>query len=296
MSATLVGAVSNQVQSFWSPNYTQQLKESTPLPALVSKDYQGEIRQGGDTVYVSQINRPTATRKTVGSNHETFETSQLSTSRISITANQVITAAYEFDNLVDLQSQIGEQKSTIRLGLLEATQIELNKYLYSLVAPSTSTPDHSIASVTDFNASQLATARMLAAQAKWRQEGGWWCLPDPSYYTDLLNSQTLTSSDYNGGDTPLVGGKMVKQRFGFNIVEDNSLGASCKPSFVTGSVDMALLFHPDFMHLVMQKEPEFEVSSTHSNKQHGYIISVRMVVGAALGVDGANKHIVVYNS
>lgn len=295
MSATLLADVQNQVQSFWAPTFTEQLKETTVLPALVSKQYEGEIKSAGDTVYVSQINRPTAQRKTVGSGHEKFDAAKLSTSRISIQANQVITAAFEFDDLVQLQSQIGEQDSGIRKALIEACEIELNKYLYSMVAPATSNPDHSISGCSDFNAAQLSAVRLLASQAKWRKDN-WWLLLDPSYYSDLLNATTMTSSDYTGGDAPVVGGQMVSKRFGFNVLEDNSIGASCKPSFVTGSADVALAFHSDFCHLVMQKQPEFKVSDMHASKNYGYVISLRMIVGAALGVDGANKHIVVYNS
>lgn len=296
MSATLVGDVSNQVQQFWAPMFMDELKERTVLPSLVNKAYQGEIKAQGDRVRVSQINRPTATRKTVGSGHETFSTSQLSTSYVDIVADQVITAAYEFDDLVQLQSQIGAQDSKIRQGLLESVEIELNKYLYSLVNPSTSAPDHLIASVTDFNASQLNACRKLASQAKWASEGGWWALLDPSYMSDVLNAQTLTSSDYVGDDRPVIGGMTVNKRFGFWIAEDNSLGAVTKPSQVTGSEDMGLLFHPDFLHLVMQSQPEYKVSDLHSNKQFGYVLSIRLIVGAKLGIDGAKKHMLVYNS
>lgn len=296
MSATLLADVQNQVQAFWSPTFMDQLKENTLLPSLVNKAYQGSIQAAGDRVRVSQINRPTAQRKTVGSGHETFQTQTLSTSYVDIIADQVITAAYEFDDLVQLQSQIGQQDSKIRQGLMEAVELELNKYLYTKVAPSASTPDHRLDGVTDFNASALNNVRKLASQAKWRKDGGWWLLADPSYMTDLLNAQTLTSSDYVGGEAPVIGGQMARQRFGFNILEDNSISATVKPSFVTGSEDMALAFHPDFLHLVMQSMPEIKVSDLHSNKQFGYVISIRLIVGSSIGIDGASKHIVVYNS
>lgn len=296
MSATLLADVQNQVQAFWSPAFMDQLKENTLLASLVNKAYQGEIKAQGDRVRVSQVNRPTAQRKTVGSGHETFSTSTLSTSYVDIVADQVISAGYEFDDLVALQSQIGAQDSKIRQGLMEAVELELNKYLYSLVLPSASAPDHRLDSVTDFNATQLNSVRKLAAQAKWAKAGGWWLLADPSYTTDLLNAQTLTSSDYIGAESPVVGGQMARQRFGFNILEDNSLSSTVKPSFVTGSEDMAVAFHPDFLHLVMQTMPEIKVSDLHSNKQFGYVISVRLVVGAKQGIDGDKKAIVIYNT
>jgi P22 coat protein - gene protein 5 len=300
MSATLLSDVSNQVATFWSDMFMDELKETSLLAGLVNKDYEGELtNKPGKTVRVSQINRPEATRKTVGSGHEFFGTSKLSTSYVDITADQVISAALEFDDLVDLQSQIGQQDSKIRQSLLEAVDIELNNYLYSKISPSTSSPDHLISGVSDYNASAIAADRKRAAQAKWKKEGGWWVLADPSYYSDLLNATTLQSSDYVGPEAAIVAGQMVRQRFGFNILEDNSAGlitAMNRLGSSTGTEDAGLVFHKDFMHLVMPKVAEFKVSDLHSNKQFGYIISVKIVVGAALGIDGSKKHIVVYNS
>lgn len=294
MTYTAKADVENQVIKRWSPMFMGELIEDTLLAALVNKDYQGEIGQQGDTVYVSQIQRPLAQMKTIGTEDaDTFSSAKLETQRVAIVANKRITASYKMSDLVDLQSQLGGQASAIRQALLEACEIQLNNYLYSLVSPSTSAPDHLVTGVTDFNATQLNGAAMLASQAKWRKQPGWWCLADPSYSADLRAAQTLTSSDYGGDDQPVVGGQFVKKRFNFNILEDNSAGLA---GLTSGGVDAALLFHPDFMHLVMQKQPTFQLSSLHAQEQHGYVLSVDMIVGATLGIDGDVKHILVMNS
>jgi len=295
MSQTNIADVQNQVQTIWAPVFMDELLEKTLLVSLVNKDYEGDIKVKGDTVRVSQINRPVASRREIGSGHDTFNTTKLSSSYVDIKANQVIDAAYEFDSIVQLQSQIGDQESKIRQGLREALDIALNDYLYGLVAPSAATPDHITNGVTDFNASQLSAARKLAAKAKWRKEGGWWLLADPSYYSDLLNSQTLTSKDYVEGETPIIGGEIVNRRFGFNVLEDNSDGMK-QLSPTLNPDDLALGFHPDFMHFVMQLEPEFKVADLTANKQHGFIIVVKIVVGAKLGIDGDLKHLKTYNT
>lgn len=285
MSVTTLTEVANQIQEFWSPMFMAELREKLMLGALVNKDYDGEIKQGGDTVYVSQINAPQGELKTVGVDADSFNTEALSTSRIAIEANKRAVAAYEFHDLVQLQSQIGQKDSEIRKALMFAVEKQVNSYLYDLVAPSTSAPDHVLSGITDFNASQLLAVRLLASQAKWLKEKGWWVLMDPSYYNDILSASTLTSSDYVGDDAPVVSGQIAKQRFGFNILEDDSL-----------STDQALAFHPDFMHLVMQRAPQFKVSDLHSNKKFGYVISVDMIFGAKLGIAGDRKHIEIYNS
>lgn len=299
MGVTLLSDVANQVQKFWSPLFQDELLERNLLANLVNKSYDGEIKKEGDTVYVSQINRPTANRKTVGAGHEYFSTSKLSTSRVSIVANQVISVAYEFDDLVDLQSQIGMQDSKIRQSMVESMGIELNNYLYETISPSTSAPDHFIDGVTDFNASQLNTVRKLASQSKWPSVGGWYGLIDPQYYSDLLNAATLTSTD-NVNEQPIVGGFFGTRRFGFNLFEDNSQGLIDAMVRLDGSStateDAALFFHPDFMGLVMSQNIEFKIAELTANKQFGYVIVAKMVVGANLLNDGDLKHIFVYNT
>lgn len=296
MSATLVNELSNQAQKFWAPIFKDELLEASVLPALVNKDYQGEIKRGGDTAYVSMINRPTAERKTIGAGSDSFSSQKLTTERVGIVADQRITASFELEDLVDLQTQLGnpDGQSKIRKVLEEAIAIELNNFLYSKVSPSTSAPDHLLSGVATMDATQILAIRALAAQAKWMQEGGWWLLVDPSYMNDVLSAQTLTSSDYVGDDKPVIGGQIANRRFGFNILEDNSAGLlSLSPA--SASAECALAFHPDFLYLVMG-EPQFKVSDLHSNKQHGYLVSVDMWCGATLGIEGNVKHIQIYNT
>ena len=293
MSDTKLSDVANQVKKYWGAMFMDELKEDTLLPSLVNKDYQGDIKNGGDTVYVSQINRPNAERKTVGSGAESFSSQLMSTSRVAIQANQRITASFEMEDLVQLQSQIGENDSTIRQALLDSVEIELNNYLYSLVSPSTSSPDHVLNGITDMNKAQVIALRNLASTAKWKRDD-WWLLLDPTYMGEILADTTLTSSDYVGGDAPIVAGQVASKRLGFNILEDNSAGIlQLSPANI--GVSCGLGFHKDFLHLVMQRQPTFQLSSLHANNKHGFLLSVDILV-AGLGVDGSSKHIQIYDT
>jgi hypothetical protein len=280
MSATKLQEVNDQIQKFWSPLFMDELRAQFKLAALVNKEYQGEIKQLGDTVYVSQVNAPTGELRTAGTDADEFGTEQLSTTRVSVSANKRAVAAYEFEDLAMLQSQLGAKDSEIRKALVYGVEKQINAYLYSKVAPSTSSPDHLIGSVSDFNAAQLSANRILAAQAKWERSKGWWVLADPVYYGDILNAQTLTSKDYGADDAPVIGGAVVNKRFGFNILEDESL-----------ATDQALTFHPDFLLMVMQKGVSLKVSDLHSNKKFGFVISADCIFGAELGIAGSKKHI-----
>jgi len=277
MGTTTLADVNNQIQKFWSPIFMDELREKLLLGAIVNKDYEGEIRKKGDTVRVSQIVAPQGELKTVGVDADSFSTEPLETKYIDIKADKRAVAAFEFEDLVDIQSQIESDSSEIRDALLYAAQKKVNDYLYTFLK----TPD--LTSVTDFNASQLVAARIYAGQKKWMKNKAWWALVDPVYNGDLLTAQTLTSQDYVG-DKPTVGGQIATPRFGFNIVEDDSRPA-----------DKALMCHPDFLHLVMQTMPRFKVSDQHSNKKFGHIISVDFVLGAKEGIDHADLHYVVEN-
>lgn len=285
--------VTNQIQKYWAPVFSKELRESLLLGSLVNKDYQGDMKRQGDTVYVSQINAATGELLTVGTNADQFTAEAVSMDRISVTANKRAVAAYKISDLAMIQSQLDAQDSELRTSLMFAMQKQINNYLYSLVAPSTSSPDHSISGVTDFNASQVAALRLLAAKAKWPKDGRWYLLADPTYYSDMMNAATLTSSDYGAADAPVIGGQMALQRFGFNILEDNSDGIL---TIGSSGADCALAFHPDFMHLCMQTEVNIKLSDLHPLGQFGYLLSVDMVFGAALGIDGNVKHIEVYNT
>lgn len=294
---TTVLEVTNQIQKYWAPMFTQELRESHLLPALVNKEYQGDLKREGDTVYVSQINAPTGQLLTVGVNADQFSAEAVSLSRVAVTANKRAVASYKVSDLAMLQSQLDSHDSEMRQALMFAMGKQINAYLYSLVAPSTSSPDHSIASVTDFNAAQLSAIRLLAAKAKWAKDGRWYLLADPSYYSDLLNATTLTSSDYGASDAPVIGGQIAMKRFGFNILEDNSDGIYAGISPTSGaSADCALAFHPDFMHMVQQSEVQVKVSDLHPLGEFGYLISCDLVFGATLGINGNVKHIEVYNT
>lgn len=289
---TLMADIADQVKKYWSPVAINSLKQDSLLPSLVSRDYEGNLEKEGDVVYISEIDDITASRKTTGSGEDAFETAKLKTSRVTITANQTITAAIEVSSLSEIQSQIKSESAPLREAMIRALEVKLNEYLYGLVSPSSSSPDHIISGVTDFNATQIAAVRQLAAKARWMKDGNWFALLSPTYFSDFLSATTLTSSDYVD-DKATIGGQFVQRRFGFNILEDNSDAIA---TLGTSGDDCALIFHKSFMNLVMPQMVQFKLSDMHVVKRHTYLLSAHIVCGAGLGVNGSKKHIKVYNT
>jgi len=279
MSVTDINLLTEQIQKFWAPQFMPALREKMLLASLVNKEYTGDIKKEGDQVTVSQLVDSEGQIRTVGTDADVFESTQMAFQEVAVVVNKRIVHSFELQETASVLTQLESKESVIRDALMFGAMKKLNNYLYSLVSPSTSSPDHLLNSISAMDAAQVSAIRLLAAQAKWAREKGWYGLVDPSYYADVLNSTTLTSADYVD-DKPVIGGQISQQRMGFNILEDDSRGA-----------DKGLFFHPDFMYLVMQSQPRFKISDLHSNKQFGYVISVDFLLGAKLGVDGSKKHI-----
>jgi len=292
MSATLISDLSEQINKYWSPKWKEELLETSILANLVSKDYEKEIKQSGDTVYISQMARISGDRKSIGSGHEFFETEKINMSRISLVADQVFSGAFEIDSLASLQSDLDKNESMLKANIMQAMSIKLNTYLYSFVNAAAAT-----GSVTDFNASQLSALRKFAGQKKWSRDKQFYCLTDSSYFSDLMSATTLMSADYVN-DKPIVGNSTGMSRYGFNIFEDNSDGLLdvIAAEGGTDTEDVAIAFHPDFLHMAIQQMPEFEIASLTSNKQFGYVLVGKMVGGAVLGHDSADLHQTVFNT
>ena len=269
---TQLDNVNGLVQEFWSPMFEKELRESTLWLGLTNDPrYSLERIKGGDTFRVSKINKPTSTIRSFGTDADSFDTNTLSTTQVNLVVNRRCTSAFEFDDLTDLFSQIEQDNSEIRLALLADVREQANDHIKSLISPSTSSPDHTVSSVTDYNATQLSIVRGLAAVAKWRSTGEpWFNLLSPSFYTDLMDATTLSASDTMGdGISPMVSGSFEsRKRMGFNIIEDDSLSA-----------DTGFAFIPSFLKSIAGP-PRFKVSDQHSNKRFAYIISVDFPLGA----------------
>lgn len=292
MSVTNLNDMSAQVRQFWSDVFVPELQESDLMINLVNRDYEGEIGPGGNEVKVTQWLDATGEIATIGVDDDTFNPEKLTESQISIKADKIFSASFQFTSMAQLQSQLEAADSPIRASLLAGVRKQMNDYLYGLFSVANSTN-----SVTDFNASQVSALRKYAGQKKWKKDGNWYLMADPSYHADLLNAATLTSGDHVD-DRPTVAGQIGTRRFGFNIFEDNSEGLLGRIGALGGTdtEDIALAFHRDAVHFVMQSEAEFSIADLTANKQRGFVIKVDVIGGGKAGHDHANLHKAVFNT
>jgi len=285
MTATNLAAVQTAMQTFWSPVFMEQLRQTNIIYNLINRSYTGDLKEAGDTVKVNQINDATGQILTINTSGgaRTFTPEALSMTSVSITADRRLVASFDIEDLVFIQSLVdpfGANSIKLRASMLNAINNQLNSYIYTKVAPTTS-----IASTSTLTAATVAQAFEIASQAKWLEEGGWYGLLAPGYYADALMDTTLMSSDFGATDAPVISGQMALKRFNFNMYKDNTQTVSATAG--------GLFFHPDWCYLVTQLEPRFQISSKHGQGEFAYVLSVDMVIGAILGIQGAAKHIVL---
>lgn len=279
---TSLNDVADQIQTEWSSIFMQEFLESHPLPALVNKQYEGDIRKRNDTVRVSQIVAPKDTKlRTVGVDADSFESRKLQTVKVDLKADKRAVESYEFEDLIEVQTMLDSGDPAIRQSMMFSIGKQINDYLYSLVAPSAAAPAHQLTGVANLNSANMLSVRTLASQSKWPGQERW-ILADPQYYSDIVADQSYSETDFAGSDIPGMTGRVGARRYGFNVIEDDSRPAQ-----------EALAFHPDWLLLAMQTEPRFKLSDQHSNKRFGVLMSIDLVFGATLGINGDIKHITV---
>lgn len=291
MAQTELADVQNQIRKYWSDLFMPELRESNPLLSLVDKTYSGSIARTGDTVRVSQVVKANGETKVIGAaGDDEFTPEALQTRYVDIKADRRFVSSYQFEDLVDLQSQITSERSEIRESLIDAMNTQINNYLYSLVAPIAA---QALTGVATMDASVLKQIRVIAGKQKWFKSPAWYALLSPEYYGDVMDGTVLTSTDHIN-EQPLVSGEVATKRYGFQVIEDNSDGlASLSP---TAGNPAGIFFHPAFMHMVTQMQPRFKVSDLHSNAKFAYVISVDLIGGAALGIEGDKMHVSVVNA
>lgn len=266
-----VDSTLNLTQTFWSPLFEKELRENNLWTGLLQDpNYTINTVKGGDTVKISQINKPSSSIRTIGSDADSFDTNILSTTQNDLVVNKRCVSAYEFEDLAILMSQLEQKDSEIREALLADVREQANDWIKSLVSPSVTAPAHVLSGVSDFNLSQLSTVRTLSAVAKWRSSGQpWYLLADPTYYSDMVDDSTLAAANTMGiSQSPIIQGRFQFNRMGYSILEDDSLAA-----------DTAYAFIPSFMKVIIG-QPRFMMSDLHAQGKFGYKLSVDFLLGA----------------
>jgi hypothetical protein len=226
------------VPEVWSARYYDVLLAELPFNALISRDYEGEIKNVGDTVKISTV--PEFNEGEVVAESDRADAEAVTITQQSLVINSRVVKDFIVTNQASLQSLPFVEK------LKEMAAYAINKKIQSLIVsliiPSASAPDHSIAydSGTTLGLADLLEAKeLLDAQDVPLSDRH--IVLGSAQLNDVFNITGFTSSDFLASGAPLASGELPAQLLGF------------APHFTSAVGTTSYLFHSSFFTMAAQQ-------------------------------------------
>ena len=216
-------AITNYQPTVWTGLLQSSLKKSLVFggPAVVNRNYEGEIRSQGDTVKITSISRPTISTYTKNSTSLTFET--LTDASRSLVINQAKSFSFELDDVDRAQSVNGGAlmiEATTEAAYSLADTVD--QYIASLY---TGADAANLISTVSITTAALAVTNLInlkvALDKKSVPTQGRYVVIPPWYHGLLLASDTFVRVDASGSSEALREG-MVGRAFGFDVYVSNN--------------------------------------------------------------------------
>lgn len=230
--------VSLIVPEVWSSRYYDVLLAELPFNALINRDYEGEIANIGDTVKISSV--PEFNEGDVVAESDRADAEAVTITQQSLVINSRVVKDFIVTNKASLQSLPFVEK------LKEMASYAINKkiqsLILSLIIPSASAPDHSIAydsGTTMALADLLEAKELLDAQDVPMSDRH--IVLGSAQLNDIFNITGFTSSDFVASGAPLASGELPAQLLGF------------MPHFTTTVGNTSYLFHSSFFTMAAQQ-------------------------------------------
>lgn len=232
-------AINNFIPEVWAARLLSSLKKSLVYggPTVVNRDYEGEIRDSGDTVRITSISRPTIGTYTRGST--VINPEQLTDAGRSLLIDQSKYFAFEVDDIDLRQSKNGgslmsEAATEAAYGLRDVAD-QIIAGLHTGVASANALGTVSVTTGA-LAVTQLINLKVKLDNANVPNEGRYVVVP-PWFHGLLLTDDRFVRVDASGTSEALRNG-IVGRAFGFDILVSNNA------PLVTGDDYAVIAGHP----------------------------------------------------
>ena len=209
---TAASELSVIVPEIWSRRYYDVLLAQLPFNSIISRDYEGEIQNLGDTVKISTF--PEFSDATELAEDAANDADAVTVTQQSLVINKRIVKDFILTNLALLQSLPAMDK--LRELAAYAIMKKIQALIIADIVPNASSPDHAIAYDSG---TTLALADMLEAKelldAQDVPAADRHCVLGSAQANDVFNITGFTSSDFILGGSPLTSGEIVQKLLGF---------------------------------------------------------------------------------
>lgn len=226
------------VPEVWSQRFYDVLLEQLPFASIISRDYEGDIQDLGDTVNISSFPQ-------FDDAVELAEDARSDADAITVSGQQlVINKRVVKDFIVTRKSlaQSLEAMDKLREMAVFSIMKKMEKTIIETSVPSSATPDHQVAYASG---TTLALADLLGAKELLDDQNvpmsDRHLVVDSAQLNDIFNITGFTSSDFLVAGAPIQTGQLPAALLGF------------MPHFTTLANSVTYLFHSSFMTMAVQE-------------------------------------------
>jgi N4-gp56 family major capsid protein len=210
----------------WSAELLVALRKASVFaqPAVVNRDYEGEISQAGDTVRITSISDPTIGNYTANSTVITPE--ELTDAQRTLVINQAKYFAFKVDDVDRRQAKgdvMGEALSRAAYKLRDVVDAYIAA-LYTDVASANKVNSGSAVAITtgDLAYSNLVALGQELDEANVSSEGRWAVVP-PWYHSKLLLNTNFINIEKSGDGGAALRNGMIGRAAGFDLYKSNNV-------------------------------------------------------------------------
>lgn len=235
---TAASQLSAIVPEKWSRNFYDTLLENLPFASIISREWEGEIQDLGDTVNISEF--PQFDDADLLDEDGKNDAEAITVSGLPLVINK--RAVKDF--IVTRRAVLQSLPHMDRLQDLAIFSLEkkIQREIIDLIVPSASAPDHQIAydAGSTLALADLLEGKELLDTANVAQENRHAVMDSPQM-NDIFNITGFTSSDFLLSGSPIQTGQLPSALLGF------------MPHMTTEVSGVTYLFHESFMTLAVQE-------------------------------------------
>lgn len=261
---TAASELSVIVPEIWSQRYYDVLLAELPFNSVISRDYEGEIQNLGDTVKISTF--PEFSDATEVAEGAANDADAVTVTQQSLVINKRFAKDFIVTNKAQLQSLPAMDK--LRELAIYAIMKKVQAQIIADTSPSAAAPDHQIAYDSG---STLALADMLEAKELLDLQdvpmSDRHMVLGAAQTNDIFNITGFTSSDFILAGSPLTSGELNQSLLGFMPHMTTEVGA------------VAYLFHRSYFTMAAQQGISVSIYDLGSEGKRAARVNVDTLVG-----------------
>lgn len=250
------------IPEIWSSAFYPTLVEKLPFASSVATDYQGEIRQLGDTVNITSFPQFDEAEEILEG--QAVEAEATTLSNIQLVINKQLAKDFIITRKADIQSL--EIMNALRDLALHSVLKKMQKIIIAAIVPSTS-PDHTIAfdSGTTLQLADILEAKELLDNSD-VEEAGRQMILGAAQWNDLFNIAGVVSSQF-GASGSLSSGQVTAPIMGFQGKWTSEVG------------NVSYFMHPLAIEMAVQQDPTPSVHDLGAQGIRGTRVNMEVLFG-----------------